>query len=82
MEELGRPKYRYRLMFSFGSNPYFQNDVIIKEYHLSIAGRSGLELQGSWRWNARHEGPLAGREGYGVLVSGEGFGTGRGEVVG
>lgn len=42
VQELVGPKHRCRLKFFFRSNPYFLNEVIIKEYHVSLAGEVGL----------------------------------------
>lgn len=39
MEELRYPKSLYRIKFSFQENPYFQNEVVVKEYQLNITGK-------------------------------------------
>ncbi|XP_077891297.1 testis-specific Y-encoded protein 1-like isoform X1 [Ictidomys tridecemlineatus] len=38
VEELRYPKSLYRIKFSFQENPYFQNEVVMKEYQLNITG--------------------------------------------
>lgn len=34
------------MMFSFSENPYFRNDIVIKDYELSIIGMYGHRLWG------------------------------------
>uniref|UniRef100_A0A8D2CSP3 Uncharacterized protein n=1 Tax=Sciurus vulgaris TaxID=55149 RepID=A0A8D2CSP3_SCIVU len=38
VEELKYPRSLYRMTFSFRENPYFQNEVVLKEYQLNITG--------------------------------------------
>jgi hypothetical protein len=35
-----------RIMFFFSENPYFQNDIVTKDYQLSMVGMYGHRLWG------------------------------------
>jgi len=41
VEEFEDIKSGYRINFHFDENPYFENKVLTKEFHLNSAGRSG-----------------------------------------
>lgn len=54
VEEFRYPESLYRMTFSFRENPYFQNEVVLKEYQLNIPGKMhisltrGASIAGSW----------------------------------
>ena len=42
VEEFEDIKSGYRIKFHFSTNPYFSNDVLVKEFHLGTSGRCEL----------------------------------------
>ncbi|EPQ04203.1 Testis-specific Y-encoded protein 10 [Myotis brandtii] len=58
VKEVSLPKYRCRLMFFFRSNPYFLNELIIKQYDVSLAGyRASSSTPILWFWDYEHGAP-------------------------
>ena len=41
VEEFEDIKSGYRIKFHFSTNPYFSNDVLVKEFHLGTSGKVG-----------------------------------------
>ena len=39
MEEFEDIKSGYRIKFFFKANPFFENDVLVKEFHLATSGK-------------------------------------------
>jgi template-activating factor I len=42
VEEFEDIKSGYRIKFHFSSNPYFENDVLCKEFQLGTTGKNGV----------------------------------------
>lgn len=45
VEEFEDIKSGYRINFHFDENPYFENDVLTKEFHLGSSGEHIFELK-------------------------------------